>query len=391
MTRKKKTILRLSFTVVTLSLLFFFLLPILLDKFSNPVVEHAARQPSTQAIALHIKLFIADLHADCLLWNRNLLERNSRGHVNLPRLIDGNVALQAFTVVTKMPPVSSYKGNDGNFDLITPLVVAQRWPIKCWRSLKERALYQAEKFHNLAAQSNDKLVVIKSVDDLSAYLERRKSEGDLTAGFLGIEGAHALDGNLENLDALYDAGFRMIAPTHFFDNEIGGSAHGMKQGGLTEMGKELIRRLEAKKMIVDLAHASQTVIKDVVVLSTRPVLISHTGVKGTCDNNRNVSDEILRLVAGTGGIIGIGFWETATCGHDAKSVARAIRYTTNLVGVEHVGLGSDFDGAVAQPFDATGLVQITDALLEDGFGEDEIEKIMGGNVLRLLSENLPLH
>jgi len=389
MTRMKKTILRLSIVLVALCLLFFFLLPILLDKFSNRVVGPAVHQPSPRAIALHKELLIADLHADGLLWNRNLLERNSRGHVDLPRLIDGNIALQAFTVVTKMPPVFDYKGNTGSIDLITPLAVVQGWPIKCWRSLKERALFQAEKMQLLAAQSSGKFVVIKSANDLSAYLERRKQENDLTAGFLGIEGAHALDGDLANLDVLYDAGFRMIAPTHFFDNEIGGSAHGVNNGGLTEMGKELIRWMEAKKMIVDLAHASTKVIEDAVALSTRPVVISHTGVRGTCDNNRNVSDAIIRLVAGTGGVIGIGFWETATCGGDAKAAARSIRYVTKLVGVEHVGLGSDFDGAVAQPFDAAGLIQITDALLADGFNEEEIKKIMGENVLRLLLENLP--
>jgi len=385
----KKTILRLSIIVVAVCLLFFLLLPILIDKYLNGVVEHPANQPSPQAIALHKKLLIADLHADCLLWNRNLLERNSRGQVDLPRLIEGNVALQAFTVVTKMPPVFEYEGNSGSIDLITPLAVAQGWPIKCWRSLKERALYQAEKFHKLAAQSNEKFVVIQSANDLSAYLERRKQENDLTAGFLGIEGAHALDGDLDNLDVLFNAGFRMMAPTHFFDNEIGGSAHGVTKGELTEMGTEMIRRMEARKMIVDLAHASPEVIKDVVAMSTRPVVISHTGVRGTCNNNRNVSDDVLRLVAGTGGVIGIGFWETAVCGRDAKSIARSIRYVANLVGVEHAGLGSDFDGAVPQPFDASGLVQITDALLADGFSDEEIEKIMGGNVLRLLLGNLP--
>jgi microsomal dipeptidase-like Zn-dependent dipeptidase len=385
----KKTLLRTSIIVVTGCLLFFFLLPVLLDKFLNHVVGHPAHQPSPQAITLHKKLLIADLHADCLLWNRNLLDRNTRGHVDLPRLIEGNVTLQAFTVVTKMPPVFDDDGNAGSIDLITPLAVAQGWPMKCWRSLKERARYQAEKFHDLAASSSGKLVVIKSTNDLSTYLERRKQENDLTAGFLGLEGAHALDGDLANLNDLFDAGFRMMAATHFFDNEIGGSAHGTKRGGLTEMGREMIRRMEAKKMIVDLAHASPQVIRDVVAMSTRPVVISHTGVRGTCDNNRNVSDEVLRLVAGTGGVIGIGFWETAVCGDDAKAIAYSMRYVTNLVGVEHVGLGSDFDGAVPQPFDATGLVQITDTLLAEGFGEDDIEKIMGGNVLRLLLENLP--
>jgi microsomal dipeptidase-like Zn-dependent dipeptidase len=188
---------------------------------------------------------------------------------------------------------------------------------------------------------------------------------------------------------LFDAGFRMMAPTHFFDNEIGGSAHGLEKGGLTDLGKEMIKRMEAKHMIVDLAHASSKTIDDVLSIATQPVLVSHTGVKGTCNNNRNLSDEQIKGIARTKGIIGIGYWDTAICGKDAKSIVKAIRYVVDLVGIDYVGLGSDFDGAVIVPFDTTGVIQITDALLETGLTQDEIRKIMGGNVLRVLKENLP--
>jgi microsomal dipeptidase-like Zn-dependent dipeptidase len=142
-------------------------------------------------------------------------------------------------------------------------------------------------------------------------------------------------------------------------------------------------------MLLDLAHASPAVIQDTLAISAAPLVVSHTGVKGTCDNTRNLTDEQLRGIAGTGGVIGIGYWETAVCGRDARSIARAVRYTADLVGVEHVALGSDFDGAVTTPFDASGLAQITDALIEQGFGEEEIRMIMGGNVVRLLTQTLP--
>jgi len=181
----------------------------------------------------------------------------------------------------------------------------------------------------------------------------------------------------------------MMSPSHFFDTDIGGSAHGVDKGGLTDKGKEMIRQMEAKRMIVDVAHASAKTIDDVLALATRPVFVSHSGVKGTCDNQRNLSDEHLKGIARTGGVIGIGFWDTAVCGTDAKAIAKAIRYTANLIGVDHVGLGSDFDGAVATPFDTTGLVQITDALLAEGFTDEEVGKIMGRNVLRLLIQTLP--
>jgi microsomal dipeptidase-like Zn-dependent dipeptidase len=112
-------------------------------------------------------------------------------------------------------------------------------------------------------------------------------------------------------------------------------------------------------------------------------------VRGTCDNQRNLSDDELRGIAATGGVVGIGYWDTATCGTDARAIARSIRYAASVAGVEHVALGSDFDGAVGEPFDTTGVVEITDALLAEGFSEDEIRMIMGGNVFRLLSETLP--
>ena len=123
----------------------------------------------------------------------------------------------------------------------------------------------------------------------------------------------------------------------------------------------------------------------------RPVVASHTGVRGVCDNARNLSDAHVRGIADTGGVLGIGFWPTACGGDDAASIARSIRYAVDLAGVEHVGLGSDFDGAVPVPFDATGLVQVTDALLDAGLDDQAVAKVMGGNVRRLLAENLPVH
>jgi microsomal dipeptidase-like Zn-dependent dipeptidase len=368
---------------------FFFILPGYLEKSMNVSLHPPPYPASDRARELHKRLLVADLHSDSLLWDRDLLDRATRGHVDVPRLIEGNVALQAFTVVTKTPKGQNIESNDGATDNITMLAIAQRWPLSAWSSLKQRALYQATRLHEAAARSGGRLVVIQTADDLTRYLERRKSEQALTAGLLGIEGAHALDQDLSNIEALFDAGFRMMAPTHFFDNDLAGSAHGVEKGGLTEKGREMVRRMEAKRMIVDLAHASGKTIEDVLAIATRPVVVSHTGVKATCDNSRNLSDEQIRAIARTGGVIGIGYWDTAVCGQDAAAIARAIRHTANLVGVEHVALGSDYDGAVTTPFDTTGVVQITDALLAEGFSESDIEKIMGGNVIRLLLVTLP--
>jgi microsomal dipeptidase-like Zn-dependent dipeptidase len=279
--------------------------------------------------------------------------------------------------------------NTGDTDNITLLAVAQRWPMKSWNSLVERALYQAYKLDDAAQRSGGRLTLIRTAADLDAYLQRRTREPQITAGFLGVEGAHALDNRLDNIDRLFDAGIRMMAPTHFFDNEIGGSAHGVEQGGLSDTGREMIRRMEAKKMLLDLAHASPRTFDDAVAMSTRPVVVSHTGVKGTCNNARNLSDEQLRAVARTGGLVGIGYWETAVCGRDATAVARAIIYASRVAGIEHVGLGSDYDGSVGVPFDTSGTVLVTEALQQQGMAEDDVKLVMGGNALRLLRQVLP--
>jgi microsomal dipeptidase-like Zn-dependent dipeptidase len=396
MKRGGKRIFVVVALVVAVALgLFFFGAARYVDGSYNKVIKPPPYAASERARELHGRLFIADLHADSLLWGRDLLERGTRGHTDVPRLIEGNVALQVFSLPTKTPRGLNIERNDDKSDNITLLALALRWPPRTWTSLKERALYNAGRLRAMAEASGGRLVVIRTKTDLSGYLKRRAGgEGgaaskQLLAGILAIEGAHALDGDPMNVDALFDAGFRMMSPTHFFDNEMGGSAHGIEKGGLTERGREMVRRMEARGMIVDLAHSSAQTIEDVLDISTRPVVVSHTGVKGTCDNTRNLTDEQLKRIAGRGGIIGIGFWETAVCGRDAKAVARAIRYTANLVGVEHVALGSDFDGAIAAPFDATGLVELTDALIAEGFDEREIRLIMGDNAVRMLLENLP--
>ena len=159
----------------------------------------------------------------------------------------------------------------------------------------------------------------------------------MTAGLLAIEGAHALDDDPANVDVAFDAGYRMISPSHFFDNAFGGSAHGIVKGGLTAAGREMIERMEARGMVLDVAHASSATIDDVLAFARRPVIASHTGVRGTADNARNLSDEHLRGIAATGGLVGIGFWETACGGDDVASIARSIRYAVDVAGAAHVG------------------------------------------------------
>jgi membrane dipeptidase len=364
-------------------------IPRFLDQHFNKLVKKSPYSASDRAFDLHKQLTIIDLHADSLLWGRDLLERGQDGQVDIPRLSDGNVTLQVFSLPTKTPRGLNIESNDDKTDSIYWLAIVDRWPPRTWNSLTERALYQAKRLHDFARGSEGGFTVIETSADLFSYLQRRQRNNRLTAGLLSIEGAHALDGKLENLDVLYHAGYRMMSPSHFFDNDIGGSSAGVHKTGLTEKGREWVRQMEARHMIIDLAHASPQTIEDVLAIATRPIVVSHTGVKGTCNNNRNLSDDQIQAIAAKGGLIGIGYWDVATCGTDARAIVKAMRYVSDRVGVEHVALGSDFDGAVTEPFDTTGLVLITDAMLEAGYSESDIRLIMGENALKFLESNLP--
>ena len=368
---------------------FFFLLPLEVAGRLNRTHAPPPYRAADAATALHGTLRLADLHADSLLWARDLASRSSRGHLDLPRLLEAGVTLQVFSAVTKTPRFLNFERNDDSTDNIQALVFAQRWPRESWTSLTERALYQARRLHALAAASGDRLVVVKNRSDLAGLLGRHMLDEAVTGGLLAIEGMHALDGDPYAFAALHDAGYRIMGLAHFFDNALGGSAHGVDKGGLTPLGRQLIELMDQRGVIIDLAHASPRLIDEVLETSTRPVIVSHTGVRGTCDRTRNLSDAQLLSIAARGGLIGIAYFEEAVCGTDADAVARAVAHAVSTVGADHVALGSDFDGAVATPFDVTGLPLLTEALLEAGLREDEIRRIMGDNVLEFLLTWLP--
>ena len=288
-----------------------------------------------------------------------------------------------------MPIRPNLLRNDDTSDAVALIAVSQRWPRETWRSPAARALHLAARLRSLATGSDGGVTLIESRRDLDAYLERRSTDRGITAAFLAIEGGQALEGDIDRLDALVRAGYRMVSPAHFVDTPFGGSAHGAVQGGLTPLGRELLSRVEASGMIFDVAHASSATIDDVLSLASRPVVASHTGVRAAVPGVRNLPDDQVRGIAATGGLVGIGFWPVACGGTDAVAIARSIVAAVDLAGIEHVGLGSDFDGAVPTPFDATGMPLLTDALLAEGLSDDDIAGVMGRNAVRVLGASLP--
>ena len=385
---RRKVGIGIAVLVIAALVAFFTIAPGYVERDLNQIDGEPLIAVSQEARDLHADLQIVDLHSDTLLWKRDMTQRASRGHVDLPRLRDGNVALQIFSSVTKSPRGQNYDSNTGDTDNITPLVIAQLQPLRTWGSLLERSLWHAQKLDRAVEEERDGLFQIHGAEDVDRLLRRRARGRDGVGAMLSIEGLHNLEGDPANLARLYDAGFRMAGLTHFFDNDLAGSMHGTQKGGLTDKGRAVVRRMEEVGMVVDIAHCSPACVADIIAIARRPVVSSHGGVQATCGVNRNLSDEQIRGVAATGGIIGVGYWPGAVCDTSPRSTASAMRHIRDLVGIEHVALGSDFDGSVTTRFDTSELSQVTQALMDEGFSEGEIRAAMGGNALRVLSAGI---
>lgn len=348
-------------------------------------VRVAGPYPITaRARALLARAPAADLHADSLLWMRDLTQRAGHGHADVPRLIEGGAGLQVFAVVTRVPAPMRMTGNSGRRDGLKRLYHAAKRPDLATADGLTRALDRAAALQRAA--EDPRVHLVRSKADLA-----RAAPGELLA-LLALEGLHG-PATPETIDRLFAAGYRMIGPVHFTDTSMGGSAHGLAVrkggGGLTADGAAALDRMRALGMLVDLAHASPALFDDVLARGDAPVVVSHTGVAGTCPGPRNLTDDQLRRVAASGGVVGIGYWKAAVCGRGVEAIVAAIRHAVDVAGPAHVALGSDFDGAITAPFDARGVGLIVEGLLASGLPVEHVEAIVRGNVLRVLGATLP--
>ena len=363
-----------------------------IERFVNRVDQPGPYEVDADTAAVHESLWVSDLHSDSLLWNRDLTERGSFGHVDIPRLIDGQVDFFVASTVSKTPWGLNMESNSDKTDMLQANSFIQGWPSRTWSDLTERVLYQGEKLERFAAESGGTLRIIGTASQLQQLLDDQAKLPDgqaLVGAMLATEGGQALAGDINNLERLYKAGFRMIGLVHFYDNKLGGSAHGERKGGLTKFGRLVIRQMESMGMLVDLAHASKALVDDVVAFAERPLVVSHTGAYGTCPGPRNLTDEQLRKITQGGGIIGVSMFEPAICELSYAEAARTIKYVIDVVGLEHVALGSDFDGAVAMPTDISGIALLTAELRKLGLTDEEVRGVMGKNIQRFLLANLP--
>ena len=248
----------LLLALLLLALLRFTVLPYY-DGRLNSVSATPPADVDARVLRFHQQAFVADMHVDSLLWGRDLSRRQRRGHVDLPRLREGGVDLQVFGVVTQVPRGLNYDSNPARPDLLPLLFVASGRPPATWFEPKSRALVQAAELGKLAATT-----------DLGLVLERADLDRPGQKALLALEGMHALGGEASSLDELFAAGFRMMGLTHFFDNEVAGSAHGIDKYGLTDFGRTMIVKMERLGITLDLAHASAAALDDALALATRP-------------------------------------------------------------------------------------------------------------------------
>jgi len=384
----KKIMLALIAIPIFLGVTYLFSPALNVEKFFGPTASTDDSANTTPASYALKNLYVADMHADTLLWKRNIAERSEIGHADLHRLLDVNVGLQVFMSVVEAPDDVDSDSIKQEGDQITTVALLDKWPYQTLGSYKERALYHASKLFKASESSNEKLKVLLNREDLATGAQNWQSKGGPLLAILGMEGAHATEFKVENVEELFDAGFRSMGLAHYSDTEFAGSSSGMSKHGLTDKGRALIKKMNAIGMIVDVAHLSNQGIEDVLNMTEKSVYSSHTGVYATCPKARNLPDPIIKKIAQREGVIGIGFFAGAICGSALEDTVMAIKHVRDLVGSEYVGLGSGWDVASLAIL-PTELPDLTQALLDQGFSEKEVRDVMGRNIVRFFLENLP--
>jgi membrane dipeptidase len=373
------------------------------EQIGNPVSTSSPYAIGAPAQTLHERLFVADMHADTLLAARDLTQAAGYGQLDLPRLRAGHVRIQVFSIVTNMPFCLGLDHCGRNPNLVALLAAVQGWPIKTWSYYNARALHQAAKLRSIAADPAAGLVLLENADDLARLLTGPPDTREIAA-VLAVEGAQAVGNDVAGVDELADAGVRMLGLAHFFDNAIAGSAHGLEHRGITAFGEGVVKRALARGMLIDVAHASPAAIDDFLARwPDVPFVVSHTGLRSICDNQRNLTDAQVRHIVRADGLVGIGAWNVPLCLPRSASAAayvdgmvKSIMHALALAeaerpghGQDYIALGSDFDGWVPVGFDASGWPLLTQGLLEAGLTETQIASVMGGNFCRLLLRGLP--
>lgn len=327
---------------------------------------------SEEALRIHREAVVFDAHCDTLLQvlptpgsgrtPRVLGERSEEGHIDLPRLKEGGVDCQIFAIYTAWRP--------------NP-------PDALLRALQLVSSFQRE------CEENEELMRAESYSDISRAVEEGR-----VAGILSLEGAEPLMGDSGLIGVFHRLGVRMMSLTWNWRNPFAdGLSASRAESRLTELGVEAIREMERRGIILDISHLSDSCFWDVVEVAEKPFIASHSNCRVLCDHPRNLTDDMIKAIADHGGVVGINFApnfvhkERATL----ERVVDHIDHVVEIAGIDHAGLGSDFDGIRSTPEgleDVSRLPGITEELLGRGYSEGEMKKILGGNHLRVFQETV---
>ncbi len=323
----------------------------------------------TNAEELHRRSIVIDAHCDTALLaaedNYNLAERHNDHHLDFPRMREGGVTAQIFAV----------------------FVEARYLPAQATR----RALQVIDAVYRQVEAGNGDARLITRAADIEA------AKADRTLGvILGLEGAEALEGDLGVLRMFHRLGVRNIGLTWNFRNQAAdGVAEERTGGGLTTFGVALVEEMNRLGIIVDIAHLAPAGVEDVLKVSQAPVIASHANARAVCDHRRNLTDAQLEKIARNGGVVGVTFVPAFVDASDGQAslqrVLDHIDHMVHVMGDDHVGLGSDFDGFFGDEKttgleDVSRMPAITAGLLERGYSEASVQKILGGNFLRVFRQ-----
>lgn len=259
-----------------------------------------------------------------------------------------------------------------------------------------RTLEQIDLVHRMVKRYPETFELAATADDVERIVKAGK-----IASMLGVEGGYSIQESLAVLRRYYDLGVRYMTLTHSKSLAWADSATDKARcGGLSDFGKEVVREMNRLGMLVDLSHVSVDTMKAALEATEAPVIFSHSSARAICDHPRNVPDDVLRLVTANGGVVMINFYSafvvpTAQLKKDPKArgtlsdVVDHIEHVAKIAGIDHVGIGSDFDGVPRLTVGLEGVDRypaITQVLLDRGYDRKQIHQILGGNVLRVLRE-----
>ena len=325
-------------------------------------------QQEERALRLHQESLVVDTHCDTLVGVANgaygLGDEREDGHIDLPRLKRGGVNAQFFACY------------------IEPV-------FKPTRSLR-RAVQMIDALYAQAEQNAATMEIAFSAEDVLRIQAANK-----VAAIISIEGGEAVEGDLGVLRMLYKLGVRAIGLTWNQRNDIADGVGEIRaKGGLTNFGVSLIKEMNRLGMIVDVSHLTKPGFWDIIAESSAPIIASHSNAEAVCNHQRNLDDDQIRALAKNGGVMGMNFCPPFVAAENPSldKMLDHIDHIVQLVGPNHVGLGSDFDGIGSTPTgleDVTKMINITRGLIGRGYSDEDIVKILGGNYLRLFKEIMP--